>query len=100
MKAIKNILKDEVLYQTYFPRRRNLFVRHNYARGVTIEGYADIAFLPYGQSEGSSKFDKRLVFLACVDAMSKKLWTDCIPEDKVSPQTVEASFRRLFKKGG
>ena len=38
--TVKKILKDTVFYQVHYPRRKNLFTRHLYLRGVGIEGIA------------------------------------------------------------
>ena len=62
--------------------------------------YADFVYLPYNKSqESEKKYDQQMVFLACMDAFSKKLWVDLIPEGKVNPTTAAASFKRLFRKG-
>ena len=54
-----------------------------------------MAYLPFGD-KGSGK---QMVFTACLDPFSKYLWTDLIPEGKVNPATMKASFHRLFQKG-
>ena len=45
--VVRKILKDTALYQAHFPRRKNLFTRHLYLRGVGIEGLAGKSFCLY-----------------------------------------------------
>ena len=94
-RALRNILKNESLYQAFYVRKKTLFDRHLYARGVGIEAFADIAYLNYPTPSGSKEF----IFLACIDIFSKYLWTEIIPENKVNPKSVKKAFLRLFKRG-
>ena len=93
-KKLKELMQNEVLYQTNVSRPKSLMNKHIYTDGALIEAYCDCVYFQYGRD-----YEKKLIFLIVIDIFTKYIYTTPIKEGRINSETLTKAFERLFRRG-